>query len=182
MACVMTYAQLPSPLGPLLAVSDGSVLTGLYAAGHPLLPSPQLGWQRNEASFSGVVDQFEAYFNGRLKRFDVPLLQSASAFQRLVWATTGRISFGDSISLQALAQRLERPTAVAAIRRALAACPYDVIVPSHRVKEKDGAPLGLPGRHDLHQRLLRLEQRPKALTPITTYAVRATSSAMAPAV
>ena len=81
----------------------------------------------------------------------------ATAFQRLVWQELQRIPRGETRSYQDIAQRIGRPTAARAVARACASNPVALVVPCHRVIQRDG---GLGGYHwgiDRKRALLKAE-------------------------
>lgn len=158
MASVVTYARLDSPVGPLLLTSDGVGLTGLYPETHRDLPVPSLGWHRDDRWFSGVADQLQEYFRGRLTRFQVPLALQGTPFQRRVWELLLEIPFGGTATYGALAVMLDKPKSSRAVGLAVGRNPVSFIVPCHRVIGSGGGLVGYASGLPLKERLLTHEQ------------------------
>jgi len=74
-----TFTTLESPVGELLLTSDGVALTGLYPASHKALPDTTR-LRRDDALFSGIRDQLNAYFRGKLSEFTVALKPAGTDF------------------------------------------------------------------------------------------------------
>ena len=148
-----------TPIGRLLLTGDGHALTGLWMidaerhtsrAGDGLTPSQE--------SFREVAAQLEAYFDGDLKEFTLPLAPTGSAFQLAVWTELTKIPYGSTISYGEIALALgKRLVASRAVGLANGANPISVIVPCHRVIGADGSLTGYGGGLERKELLLRLE-------------------------
>ncbi|MBN2342013.1 MAG: methylated-DNA--[protein]-cysteine S-methyltransferase [Deltaproteobacteria bacterium] len=79
-------------------------------------------------------------------------------FQRMVWRALAQIPSGTTLSYQAVAQKLRRPTATRAVASAIALNPVALLIPCHRVIAKDGSIRGYRWGLDLKRELLRCEQ------------------------
>jgi methylated-DNA-[protein]-cysteine S-methyltransferase len=88
------------------------------------------------ALLSEARHQFEAYFTGRLRRFDLPLSPAGSPFEQRVWAAMRQIPYGETRSYGELA--MEVGSAPRAIGRACARNPIPIVVPCHRVLGRGG--------------------------------------------
>ena len=88
------------------------------------------------ALLSEARHQFEAYFNGRLRRFDLPLAPAGSPFEQRVWAEMRKIPYGETRSYGELAMAVG--SAPRAIGRACGRNPIPIIVPCHRVLARAG--------------------------------------------
>ncbi|CAL9574807.1 methylated-DNA--[protein]-cysteine S-methyltransferase [Streptomyces sp. enrichment culture] len=106
-----------------------------------------------------ATSQFEAYFAGERRSFDLPLDWSLiSGFNREVLrelATT--VPFGTVVGYGDLAGRVGQPGAAQAVGMAMGANPLPVIVPCHRVVESGGGIGGFGGGLETKRRLLALE-------------------------
>ena len=148
-----------SPIGKLLLLGDGHALTGLWmidAERHEakrawgLTPRPE--------AFREAAAQLEAYFEGDLKEFSLPLAPSGSPFQLAVWTELTKIPYGSTISYGDIALALgKRLVASRAVGLANGANPISVIVPCHRVIGSDGSLTGYGGGLERKEQLLRLE-------------------------
>jgi methylated-DNA-[protein]-cysteine S-methyltransferase len=154
MANVFSYGLVDSPVGSLLLTSDGRGLTGLYPATHARRPALDGGWVRQDAFFTGVKDQLEAWFAGRLTRFEVTLAPVGTVFQRRVWDALLEIPYGTTVTYGELASQLGNPKASRAVGLANARNPISIIVPCHRVVGRSGKLTGYAGGLDLKRTLL----------------------------
>ena len=102
--------------------------------------------------------QLQAYFEGRLQRFELPLdLRAGTAFQQAVWQRLCAIEHGQLARYGALAQQLGKPQAARAVGAAVGRNPVSIIVPCHRVLGSSGALTGYAGGLWRKQSLLRTE-------------------------
>ena len=102
--------------------------------------------------------QLQAYFEGRLRRFELPLdLRAGTAFQQAVWQQLCAIEHGQLARYGALAQQLGKPQAARAVGAAVGRNPVSIIVPCHRVLGSGGALTGYAGGLWRKQALLRTE-------------------------
>ena len=100
-----------------------------------------------------------AYFDGKLKRFDLPLAPQGTAFQRQVWEALTRIPYGTVVSYKSIAEAVGRPKAVRAVGGANGKNPIPIIVPCHRVIGSNGTLTGFGGGLETKSRLIALEKR-----------------------
>jgi methylated-DNA-[protein]-cysteine S-methyltransferase len=105
-----------------------------------------------------AVRQLHAYFDGRLRRFDLPLDLAGTDFQRRVWLELTRIPYGETRSYSELARAIGAPKAVRAVGAANGANPIPIVVPCHRVIGAHGNLIGYGGGLPLKRRLLSLER------------------------
>jgi methylated-DNA-[protein]-cysteine S-methyltransferase len=153
------HATVDSPIGPLLLVTDGRALTGLYLT--PWAGDEIAADSREEPAhpvLAAAADQLDAYFAGEREEFDLPLAPAGTAFQRTVWAELERIPYGDTISYGELARRVGNPNASRAVGLANGRNPLPIVVPCHRVIGADGTLTGYGGGVERKQWLLEHEQ------------------------
>ena len=150
---------IASPVGTLTLVASAA---GLVAV---LWPTDRPGRVLLGAMSGGPSDhldcshhQLDAYFAGRLRRFDVPLDLRGTAFQRLVWAELAAIPYGETRSYGAIAASIGRPSASRAVGAANGRNPVSIIVPCHRVVGVSGSLTGFAGGLETKRRLLALEE------------------------
>jgi methylated-DNA-[protein]-cysteine S-methyltransferase len=150
------YTAIGSPLGELVLTSDGPSLTGLLMRPREGR-DPRGTARRDDGPFRAVRRQLEAYFEGELSEFDVPLNPAGTPFQRRVWEELRRIPYGTTISYGELARRVGNPAASRAVGAANGKNPIAIIVPCHRVIASDGGLGGFGGGLDRKEWLLGLE-------------------------
>lgn len=134
-----------SPIGPLtLLASDGALTTlSMHEQRHPpRLPRDAV---RDDESFTDVVAQLEAYFEGDRRAFDVTMRLEGTDFQRHVWDELRAIPYGETISYGELARRVGNPNASRAVGLANGRNPIAIIVPCHRVIGANGDLTGYGG-------------------------------------
>jgi len=130
------YAQsLPSPVGSLTLFADDQAITvvewgrGPKAPGSPLLQE--------------AAAQLNAYFDGTLETFDLPLDPSGTEYQRTVWFELARIPYGQVHTYGDLSNTLS--SSPRAVGGACGANPIPIILPCHRVVGADGKMTGFSG-------------------------------------
>jgi methylated-DNA-[protein]-cysteine S-methyltransferase len=155
------YTRIDGPIGPLLLVSNGVALTGLYMDEPAHGPVVTRDWTRDDSAdpLRRTREQLAAYFAGERTSFDVPLALEGTSFQRAVWAQLLRIPYGEVVSYGQIAARLEKPGASRAVGLANGRNPVSIIVPCHRVIGSTGKLTGYGGGLDRKQALLDLEAR-----------------------
>ena len=152
------YGFCDSAIGPLLVAIDKDGLRHVeFVQGErPIQPAPE--WLRDDQALAPFVAQFEAYFAGRLQRFDLPLAARGTAFQQAVWQALCDIPYGETVSYLDIANAIGNPKAVRAVGAANGQNPLSIIVPCHRVIGRSGKLVGYGGGLPIKQWLLALEQ------------------------
>ena len=105
--------------------------------------------------------QFEEYFGGKRKVFDLPLTFHGTAFKVKVWETIHTIPYGETRSYGEIAALINNPKASRAVGMANHTNQIVIIVPCHRIIGHDGRLVGYAGGLELKQRLLDLEKSAK---------------------
>jgi methylated-DNA-[protein]-cysteine S-methyltransferase len=105
-----------------------------------------------------AVAQLGAYFDGKLRRFDLPLDLCGTEFQRSVWEQLVQIPYGETRTYAQVATAIGNPTATRAVGSANGQNPVAIIVPCHRVVRTGGGLGGYGGGLDAKRVLLALEQ------------------------
>ncbi|MEV5879020.1 methylated-DNA--[protein]-cysteine S-methyltransferase [Streptomyces sp. NPDC052101] len=139
----------PSPLGDLLLTGSvtpsGLTLTSLSMPGRRGAPAVRAE-DRDDAPFAEAHRQLDAYFAGRLTRFELPPAVTGTPFQRAVWQALEDIPYGTTTTYGELAGRLGVPRAdLRAVGRALGDNPLLLVRPCHRVIGADGSMRGYAG-------------------------------------
>ena len=148
----MPRAVIETPIGPLGLVASGSALQAVLFDGRSV---------RAEGE-STVLDeaarQLQAYFEGWLVEFDLPLELHGTEFQRQCWLALATIPYGQTVSYGEQARRLglggDKARAVGA---ANGANPLPIVLPCHRVMGADGSLTGFGGGLHVKRFLLELE-------------------------
>jgi methylated-DNA-[protein]-cysteine S-methyltransferase len=103
------------------------------------------------------VQQLGAYFEGKLKHFEIDLAPQGTDFQKTVWAELQKIPYGKTISYLELARRLGNQKVIRAAGTANGKNPIAIIIPCHRVIGADGTLVGYAGGLWRKKHLLELE-------------------------
>ncbi len=152
------YSQIPTPCGPLLLVINDQGLCHVDFCHSPSPVEIEESWQLDEVALAPYAEQFAAYFDGRLQRFDLPLAARGTKFQQQVWQALTRIPYGQTRSYADIADTIGNPKAVRAVGAANGRNPLAIIVPCHRVVGRDGSLTGYAGGLAIKQFLLKHEQ------------------------
>jgi methylated-DNA-[protein]-cysteine S-methyltransferase len=154
-----TYCE--SPIQPLLLLSDGRSLTGLYTVSETHILTLQADWLEDDTAlpFTDATRQLKAYFDGQLTEFTVPLAMQGTTFQRRVWNELQEIPYGKTLSYGELANRIGQPQASRAVGLANGRNPISILVPCHRVIGANGKLTGYGGGLERKQWLLEHESK-----------------------
>jgi methylated-DNA-[protein]-cysteine S-methyltransferase len=161
----VSYGFADSPMGRLLVAVTGRGLVRLEYPERSLdeqleelarRVSPRiLEWDRGT---EGVRRELDEYFEGRRRRFDVPVdLSLTKGFSRRVLRAAARIPFGTVATYREVATRAGSPRGMRAAGNALGSNPVPIVVPCHRVVYTGGGLGGYTGGLDRKVTLLRLE-------------------------
>ena len=145
----MPHLSLNSPVGPLTVFEDRGAVVAVEW-GHA-------GNSQTSSLLAQARDQLNAYFDGRLTGFDLPLQPKGSSFQRAVWEALKRIPYGTTKAYGDIAKAVHN--APRAVGGACGRNPIPIIIPCHRVLGKGGRLGGYSGGQGIEtkKRLLRLE-------------------------
>jgi len=153
----MRYRWVESPLGRLLIAGDGEGLRSIAFGREGRRCTPGSDWIRDDGLLEGPASQLEAYFAGRLVRFDLDLAPTGTEFQIAVWKAVEAIPYGETVTYGEIATRIGKPAAVRAVGAANGANPLPIVIPCHRVIGSNGSLTGYGGGLDLKASLLELE-------------------------
>ncbi len=104
-----------------------------------------------------TITQLQAYFNGSLTKFDLPLKLVGTEFQQRVWQALLKIPFGETRTYLQLSKTLGDEKAIRAVASANGANAISVIIPCHRVIGSDGQLVGYAGGIPAKKKLLQIE-------------------------
>ncbi|EZP26358.1 methylated-DNA--[protein]-cysteine S-methyltransferase [Pseudomonas sp. RIT288] len=154
-----TFITLPSPVGELKLVANGSRLAAiLWENDKPgrvrLGPMSQAP---DNPLLQRTAQQLEEYFAGKRDRFDLELDFVGTDFQKKVWAALLTIPFGETRTYSQIAEQIGNPTAVRAVGAANGRNPISIVAPCHRVIGASGKLTGFAGGLEAKERLLVLE-------------------------
>ncbi|HXN98874.1 MAG TPA: methylated-DNA--[protein]-cysteine S-methyltransferase [Candidatus Acidoferrales bacterium] len=153
------YTHYDSPLGNMLLVADERGLRLISFASGKRPERPQADWRQDSAPFLDTIRQLRAYFEGKLRDFDLPLSLEGTEFQLRVWQGLRDIPYGQTISYGQLACRVGNPKGARAVGLANGSNPIPIIVPCHRVIGSNGSLVGYGGGLSNKKALLFLERQ-----------------------
>jgi AraC family transcriptional regulator, regulatory protein of adaptative response / methylated-DNA-[protein]-cysteine methyltransferase len=181
-ACV-TVSWLESPLGPLVAgATDDGICLLEFSDRRMLEAQLESVRQRLGPVLPGVHPLFEPlraelaeYFAGTRREFTVPLVYPGTPFQVKVWNALREIPYGETRSYETLAWSVGAPGAQRAVGHANGLNRLAILIPCHRVVNKDGKLGGYGGgvwRKQLLLDIERGEQTALTLFPAAAASVR----------
>jgi AraC family transcriptional regulator of adaptative response/methylated-DNA-[protein]-cysteine methyltransferase len=156
-----------TPLGPMVAAATSRAVCFLEFADRRMFQEQVKTLARRfrlplvpeeNRLLAQLRTELQAYFDGRLRTFTVPLLEPGTPFQERVWNELRRIPFGETISYDVLADRAGSPGAQRAAGTANGMNRLAILVPCHRVVGKDGQLAGYGGGLWRKRLLLELER------------------------
>jgi methylated-DNA-[protein]-cysteine S-methyltransferase len=154
----MPRSVVDSPIGPLgLVASDRGLEAVLFDGG-------SIRAEGSSPVLAEAARQLDAYFDGELVEFELPLELHGSQFQRQCWLALATIPYGQTVSYGEQARRLGLgPDAARAVGAANGRNPLPIVLPCHRVIGADGSLTGFGG--GLHVKRFLLEHE-GALLPL----------------
>lgn len=164
----VAYADLDSPLGPLLAAATPAGLVRIsyldHAARDAVLEdlarrvSPRV--LEAPARLDPLRRELDEYFEGERRDFDLPVDWSLTrpGFGRRVLEATAAIPFGSVLTYGQVAAEAGVATGARAAGNALGANPVPIVVPCHRIVAAGGRLGGYTGGTEKKRVLLGLER------------------------
>ena len=144
----MPSLSVQSPVGPLVIEASDDAIVAISWANRPAGNGSPL--------LAEAARQLQAYFDGKLSHFDLPLAPSGSPFEQRVWSAMQKIPYGETRCYGDLASDIR--SAPRAVGGACGKNPIPIVIPCHRVLAKAGlGGYSGAGGLDTKQVLLRLE-------------------------
>jgi len=110
--------------------------------------------------------QLTDYLAGPRQSFDLSLdLSRGTSFQRKVWRTLRRVSYGQLRSYEWVAVRVGGSQYARAVGNAVGANPMPIVIPCHRIVAHDASLGGFSGGLPMKRKLLTLEGTLAQLRP-----------------
>jgi len=107
----------------------------------------------------GAQEQIEAYLQGRLQQFELPVKVAGTPFQQQVWDIMAEIPFGETVTYGEIGARLGGLHLARAVGNAANRNPLPLIIPCHRVLGKNGSLTGFACGTETKAYLLALERK-----------------------
>jgi len=164
--CIMA-TWIESPLGPLIAGATSEGICLLEFSDRRMLET-QFGKLRRyfksaivpgeNAHLQQLREELKSYFAGTLKSFDVRLVVPGTPFQMKVWQMLLTIPYATTVSYEDIGRKIGAPNAQRAVGTANGMNRIAIVIPCHRVVNKDGDLGGYGGGLWRKRMLLQIEQ------------------------
>jgi AraC family transcriptional regulator of adaptative response/methylated-DNA-[protein]-cysteine methyltransferase len=162
------YACATTPLGPMQIAATQKGLCQLAFGGslaafvtHLNTVFANAACIEDPGALAPFIAQINAWLHSQRQHFTLPLDLAhsvvATPFRQRVWHALQQIPYGETRSYAQLAQTLHAPRAARAVASACAANPVALVIPCHRVIQKNGALAGYRWGVQRKAALLRLE-------------------------
>ena len=164
---VINLVRFTTPIGPMFAGATEKGLCLLEFTDRRMLETEfkDLRKRLNAVISPGETEilsqtqtELTQYFEGKRKRFSVPLDTPGTDFQQSVWQILMEIPYGETRSYKQQAAALNNPKAVRAVASANGQNRVAIIIPCHRLIGSDGSLTGYGGGLHRKQWLLDLEK------------------------
>jgi methylated-DNA-[protein]-cysteine S-methyltransferase len=156
--------ELPTPLGPVIAVADDGRLVGLEFADVEARLARWLRRHRPGRTVraapcgGGIAERLTAYFAGALEALcGIAVDPGGTPFQREVWTALRAVPAGTTLSYGTFAATIGRARASRAVGHANGANPVAIVIPCHRLIGGNGSLTGYAGGLDRKRWLLQHE-------------------------
>ena len=160
------YAVADSPLGRLLvaATPRGICSVKLGDTDHELTDDlrreyPAASVSPDRTDLGRWIKAILTHLGGRRPHLDLPVDVQATAFQWKVWRYLQSIPYGETRAYSQVARAIGAPSAVRAVARACATNPVCLVIPCHRVVQKDGGLAGYRWGVERKQTLIDSERK-----------------------
>lgn len=169
----LTAAVLNTPIGELLTVGDEKFIYILQVLNDDSISSVKRVVDHTKSYITSgrtkTIDlldrELQNYFDGKLEDFTTPIQMFGTNFQIHVWNQLRKIPFGKQISYAQLAENVKKETnstasaPVRAVGTANGANKIMILIPCHRVINKNGNLGGFSCGIEKKQLLLDLENK-----------------------
>ena len=140
----------------LLEFSDRRMLDAQFTTLRKLFKSPVVPGENKHIDL--LKKELKKYFEGSLKDFTVPIIYPGSAFQQKVWNGLRKIEYGKTKSYEEMAKQVGVPKGQRAVGHANGLNRIAIVIPCHRVVNKNGNLGGYGGGLWRKLRLLEIEK------------------------
>jgi methylated-DNA-[protein]-cysteine S-methyltransferase len=158
-----TYDDVESPVGKLTIIASDEGLHAILWDNdlQDLKYSTVIANLKRSKDNPIIIEtkkQLNEYFQGKRKKFDLPIKLGGTDFQIQAWEQLLQIPYAETISYKTQAERIGDKNKARAVGMANGKNPISIIIPCHRVVGSNGALVGFGGGLDKKDYLLKLEK------------------------
>jgi methylated-DNA-[protein]-cysteine S-methyltransferase len=113
---------------------------------------------RDDRENKAIISQLKKYLKGKLRRFNYKSDLQGTPFEKKVWLELSRIPYGQTRSYKEIAEAIGHPKAFRAVGNANGNNPIPLIIPCHRVIERNGGLGGFGHGIKVKRQLLDFEK------------------------
>ncbi len=125
---------------------------------------PDIPFKKDQSAAKDYAEKILSVWRGDAKE-KLDLIVSGTAFQKKVWDCLLHIPCGHVVSYGAVAEYVGRPAAVRAVGSAVGANPVSLLIPCHRVIQKNGSVCNYGWGDAMKQKILKMESSLNSESP-----------------
>ena len=152
MHCIYKYNSI---IGDIFISADENFLLSVQFVNHNFIEN------KENKIIRQTIKQLDEYFNGKRKKFELPLNPKGTEFQKKVWQQLMKIPYGKTATYKDIATLIGNTNASRAVGNANNKNPIAIIIPCHRVIGSNNKLTGYAGGLDKKEKLLNLEKNNK---------------------
>ncbi|HIS89547.1 TPA: methylated-DNA--[protein]-cysteine S-methyltransferase [Candidatus Avigastranaerophilus faecigallinarum] len=152
MHCIYKYNSI---IGDIFISADENSLLSVKFVNHNFIEN------KENKIIRQTIKQLDEYFNGKRKKFELPLNPKGTEFQKKVWQQLMNIPYGKTSTYKDIATLIGNTNASRAVGNANNKNPIAIIIPCHRVIGSNNKLTGYAGGLDKKEKLLNLEKNNK---------------------
>ena len=152
MHCIYKYNSI---IGDIFISADENFLLSVQFVNHNFIEN------KENKIIRQTIKQFDEYFRGKRKKFELPLNPKGTEFQKKVWLQLMNIPYGKTATYKDIATEIGNTNASRAVGNANNKNPIAIIIPCHRVIGSNNKLTGYAGGLDKKEKLLNLEKNNK---------------------
>ncbi len=152
MHCIYKYNSI---IGDIFISADENFLLSVKFVNHNFIEN------KENKIIRQTIKQLNEYFNGKRKKFELPLNPKGTEFQKKVWLQLMNIPYGKTATYKDIATLIGNTNASRAVGNANNKNPIAIIIPCHRVIGSNNKLTGYAGGLDKKEKLLNLEKNNK---------------------
>ena len=165
---IVQVTRILTPLGPMLAGATEKGICLLEFVDRKMIETQLKRIRKifkaelipgHSKYFKDLRQQIDEYFEGKRKKFDIPLSIDGTEFQMKAWKALIKIPYGKTVPYEHQARVIGNSKAVRAVAKANGDNRISIIIPCHRVIGKNGNLTGYGGGIWRKKFLLDLEKK-----------------------